>query len=217
MSTLSTTQPLNPFSRFDGIYYINLSTRPDRKKHLMKEFAKMGITEDMTKRIPGVVHEIPCVGCSIAHQNALLDCKEKNYKTCLIIEDDFTFKYSKEKTFEILEKFWNDAIPWDVLMISGNIIKTTQTKHDYLHKVTNAQCTSGYAVNAAFLPKLLDNITAGIDGSIKKNKRNRELCIDIYWKKLQPSSNWYSLNPILGRQYANFSDIEKRAVNYKNS
>ena len=38
--------------------------------------------------------------------------------------------------------------------------------------------------------------------------------IDQYWKKLQPVSNWYVFNPVMGKQRASFSDIHKMNVDY---
>ena len=40
-------------------------------------------------------------------------------------------------------------------------------------------------------------------------------CFDIYMKKLQPVSNWYCLNPKVGKQIESYSDIENRVVDYE--
>ena len=120
---------MNPFKKFDKIYYINLDTRPDRKEHLFKELAKMDVGEDMLQRIPGVIHPMACLGCSIAHKNALLDCKKNGYSNYMIIEDDFTFKEDKETTFALLNKFWDTNHPWDIVMLSGNVVRTQPTPH----------------------------------------------------------------------------------------
>ena len=38
--------------------------------------------------------------------------------------------------------------------------------------------------------------------------------IDMYWKKLQPQSNWFIFYPKIGFQYDSYSDIENHIVNY---
>ncbi len=42
-----------------------------------------------------------------------------------------------------------------------------------------------------------------------------EWCLDMYWKKLMPLDNWYSLKNRIGYQYSNYSDIEHRNVDYR--
>lgn len=206
---------MNPFDNFDIIYYINLDKREDRKKQILEELTKMNINMNKVKRIPGIIHNIGALGCSLAHLNALIDCNENNYNNCLILEDDFVFKFNKEETFNILNKFWNLETPWDIVMLSGNIIKYKPTTFQNLLKVNNGQTTSGYSVNKTFLPKLLKNYKEGIDKFKKLNRRMKHLCIDIYWKRLQPLSNWYVLYPKLGHQRPGYSDIEKCNVEYK--
>ena len=206
---------MNPFDKFDMIYYINLDKREDRKKQILEELTKMNINMNKVKRIPGIIHDIGALGCSFAHLNALTDCDENNYNNCLILEDDFVFKFNKQETYNTLNNFWNSGKPWDILMFSGNIIKYKPTNLQFLLKVNNGQTTSGYSVNKVFLPKLLKNYKEGIDKFKKLNIKKNHVCLDIYWKKLQHSSNWYVLYPKLGYQRPGYSDIEKRNVEYK--
>jgi GR25 family glycosyltransferase involved in LPS biosynthesis len=205
---------MNPFDKFDIIYYINLDKRKDRKNQILQELSNMNINMTKVKRIPGVISSLSCVGCSKAHLNALKDFEQNNYKNCLILEDDFHFVLEKTKTFELLNDFWKGESPWDVLMISGNIRRYKPTDLSYLYKITNAQTTSGYAVNRNYLPILMKNFEDGINKYVIANKRTPALCIDIYWKRLQPSGNWFVINPKLGRQREGYSDIECRNTNY---
>jgi len=205
---------MSPFNRFDIIYYINLDKREDRKTQLLQELNKMNIDMNKVKRIPGVISHLSCLGCSLAHLNALLDFQQNNYNNCLILEDDFTFKHDQKTTFDVLNNFWNSGKQWDVLMMSGNIRKYAPTDHKNIYKVTDAQLASGYSVNKNFLPILLNNYQDGINQLSKLEKRRSELCLDIYWKVLQPKSNWFVLYPKIGCQRPGFSDIENRDVNY---
>ena len=36
----------------------------------------------------------------------------------------------------------------------------------------------------------------------------------MYWKKLQPHSNWFICNPKIGYQMEDYSDIENTVVSY---
>ena len=38
--------------------------------------------------------------------------------------------------------------------------------------------------------------------------------IDVYWGSLQQQDNWYLIYPLSVSQKVDFSDIEKRVVNY---
>ena len=202
---------MNPFNNFDIIYYINLDKREDRKTQLLNELTKMNIDMNKVKRITGVLDENGKIGCFQAHINTLLNFEQSNLNNCLILEDDFVFKNNQIETFKTLNKFWSSGESWDLLMISGQIKTCEKTKHPFLFKVSNGQTTSGYAVNKQFLQTLLTNYKTGIE-NIKKNKG---CAIDIYWKSLQPFSKWYVLYPKLGFQKPDYSDIEKRNVDYK--
>lgn len=205
----------NPFDQFDIIYYINLDKRKDRNKQILEEMNKMNFDMSKVKRIPGELRKIGALGCSISHLNALLDCQKNNYKNCLILEDDFVFKLNKEEAYKNLRKFWNSNKSWDVLMLSGYIIKYEKTNHDFLYKVNNGQTTSGYAINKHFLPSLIQNYQESITELTRLNRKDRLSSLDIYWKKLQPISNWFILYPKLGNQRPGYSDIEGKNVEYK--
>lgn len=206
---------MGPFDHFDKIYYINLDKRTDRKDQILAEFNKMGFNLDKVQRIPGIIHKIRPLGCSLSHLNALKDMEKNNYNRCLIFEDDFVFKQNKEQTYKLLQSFWNTNLPWDILMFSGYIKNYQPTCHKFLFKVLMAQTTSGYAVNKHFLPTLMKNYQEGIDKMEKLGKRNSQFHLDMYWKQLQPNANWYVLYPKIGSQRPGYSDIENRCVEYK--
>ena len=76
-------------------------------------------------------------------------------------------------------------------------------------KVISAQTTSGYCITKKFAQILLKNFKESQDLIIKFGRRH-EICLDQYWKRIQPMNNWYVINPVLGYQYENYSDIEKK-------
>ena len=100
------------------------------------------------------------------------------------------------------------------LMLSRNIIKSTITPYTFLKKIVDAQTLSGYAVNKKFAPKLLANFKESVILLENIGHKFHPFCFDIYMKKLQPISNWYCLNPRIGKQIKSYSDIENSIVDY---
>lgn len=83
-------------------------------------------------------------------------------------------------------------------------------------KCINAQTTSGYMVHRDFAKRLMDNFKEGESLLSKTLHLGYEVYgLDQYWKRLQPSSNWYICKPKIGHQLDNdYSDIERRVVSY---
>lgn len=204
----------NPFLQFDRIYYVNLDKRPDRKYELLRELRKMNVPADRVQRVSGVIDKFGALGCSKAHLNALLDCKARGLSNCLVLEDDFVFKFGKEHTYSQLNKFWDLGVQWDLLMLSSFTRQFEKTSLDFLIHVTEGQTTGGYAVNGHFLDKLIENVSQGIQYLETLDKPDVDHCIDAYWKQLQPSSKWYTFRPVMGHQRDAYSDIEERFVSY---
>jgi hypothetical protein len=50
---------------------------------------------------------------------------------------------------------------------------------------------------------------------LMRNPHNkREFALDMYWKRLQQTGVWLMIIPATVTQYQDYSDIEKRVVNY---
>lgn len=216
MSRIATFAGYTSFSPFDmmidRVYFINMDHRPDRMVQLLNELARMGISKAKIERIPGVKDKFGALGCSKAHLNALLDCKAHGYKSCMILEDDFMFKYNREFTWEQLNRFFTLNIEWDVVMLASNTLGYEPTTFDFLLKINDAQTTSGYMVHCSFLDTLLDNVRQGITQlEILGGEAN---CIDQYWKTLQPTSKWFVFHPVMGHQRDGFSDIMGQVTSY---
>ena len=204
----------NPFDVFDQIYFVNLDKRTDRKYEMEQELQKMNVNPQKVTRISGVIDKFGALGCSKAHLNALLDCQSRGFDTCLILEDDFMFRDGREATCDQLSKFWKLNMTWDVLLFACNVQQFEVTDVNFLLRIKEGQTTSGYAINKAFLPKLIENVEAGIKILETYNQQEHDFCIDIYWKKLQSSHFWYTFSPLMGYQRESFSDIEQRVIEY---
>jgi len=205
---------MNPFKKFDKIYYINLDDRKLRKYNIEQELKRMGIDEDRIKRIPGIKAKFGALGCSMAHLAALKDAKQNQYSNCLILEDDFVFKFGRETTCMQLTKFWDLNVAWDMLMLACYVKDFKRTNVDFLISVQEAQTTGGYAVNASFLDALIDNVQNGIDKLQTFDAPQHDYCIDIYWKRVQRENKWFTFRPVMGHQRSTYSDIEHQLVTY---
>ena len=202
----------------DCVYYINLDHRTDRREEIEKELDTIGLLSK-TIRIPGVyTPELGILGCAYAHINALHIFLESNHQTCIILEDDFTFRLEKEYADFLLSAVFTNTIQFDCILLGGNIVESKECEWPFLRKVLNAQTTSGYLITRQFASRLLTNLEESASllraYFLEHGEKHHEYCLDIYWKKLQPHSNWFVIHPKLGIQREGFSDIEKKVTSY---
>ena len=202
------------------IYYINLEHRTDRKEQFLKEMEKLGIPETKLVRIDAIRTEgFGILGCGLSHKKALTTFLESEHKNCIIFEDDFIFTLDMNYTHFLLRKIFEENILFDVVMLAGKLMDEKDTQFSFLKKVIDGQTASAYLITREFAPKLVELLTESTklldDWHKKTGERKHEYCNDIYWKKLQPESNWYRLFPKLGIQRESYSDNDLRITNYR--
>jgi GR25 family glycosyltransferase involved in LPS biosynthesis len=198
----------------DAILYINLEHRKDRQEHMLNEIRKIDPILQKVHRINAVWNPaLPELGCSLSHIQALKHClTNPTWTTCMILEDDFTFSDDADQQIKHLL----ESLPvFDVLLLGTAIwdFHAIPTSDPMIRKVNCSQSASGYIVHRSYLQTLLTNFEESAE-KLKTEGRRKEWCLDQYWKKLMPQSNWYTHRDRLGFQYANYSDIEKQVVNY---
>jgi glycosyl transferase family 25 len=188
---------------FENTLYINLNERIDRNEHVISELEKIGIKG---QRISAIKMDNGAIGCSMSHIKCLELAIENQYEYVFICEDDIEFT-NPTIFLENINKFYdNKNIDWDVLIIGGNNAPPYEEIHDYCARIFNCQTTTGYIVNKNYYSVLLNNFKQGLSNFIP---------IDFFWKELQKSDNWFILTPITVTQYINYSDIEKKVVDYR--
>lgn len=197
-------------------YYINLDHRVDRRTHIEQEFQRIGIP---AQRISAVYEPTRGIlGCGKSHVRALESFLRSGATYALIFEDDFTFALPAEEVRSTLRSFFAAECAWDVVMLAGNVLNHTEGPLPGLRKVLDAQTTSGYMVTRAFAPRLLQNLKEGVarleQHYARTGTKKHEYCLDIYWKHLQPTANWYVFTPKLGYQMEGYSDIELKRTKY---
>jgi hypothetical protein len=209
---------INFIDNIDAILYINLEHRPDRNEHCIQEIKKIDSTLHKTHRIDAIYNkDNGAMGCSLSHIKAVEYFLENtNWNTCIILEDDFSF-YSDDTSYinNILNNTLINIPDYDIILLGTGIhdFNYTDTQISFIKKVQSSQTCSGYIIKRNYANILLNNFIDGVN-DMKTNGRLHENHIDQYWKQLMPLGNWYTILPRISYQYVNYSDIEKKTVDY---
>lgn len=207
----------NAIDFIDAILYINLEHRNDRNEHCLNEIKKIDPLLSKVHRINAVHNrKNGALGCSLSHIKALeLFIDNPDWKNCLILEDDFTFlSDNNDDINKSILYLLNNCDNYDVILLGIGVDGLKyENYNEYIYKITSAQTTSGYIFSRKYVYTLLANYTKSSDNMINYGWKS-EWCLDQYWKKLMPYSNWYSLKKRIGYQYNNYSDIENKNTEY---
>jgi len=195
---------------FKNCLYINLESREDRLTHVTEQMQLMGIEGE---RFNAIKTTNGCVGCSMSHLKCLEIAKERDYEYVFICEDDITF-LNPTLLKANLEKFINENIHWDVIIIGGNNCPPYKPIGDFAIQTGNCQTTTGYIVKKHYYDTLMSNFRESVSNLIKDPNNKREFALDIYWKRLQQTDKWFMIVPITVVQLEGYSDIENRVTNY---
>jgi glycosyl transferase family 25 len=194
----------------DTIFYINLEKRKDRLAHVQEELAKLGIPGE---RVCAIETADGAIGCTLSHIRCLEMAKQRNLPHVFICEDDITF-LNPELLLTNVERFEKSGLDWEVLIIGGNNVPPYTQISNFCIQVSNNQTTTGYVVNQKFYDTLIANFKESAAKLIRNPEERRQYALDIYWKSLQTSGKWYMIIPPTVVQYGDYSDIEKRNVDY---
>lgn len=203
----------------DNLYYINLDRRQDRKEHIEKVISRINM-----KRAERVsAFDTPgngSYGCALSHIHILEDAIEKNYDNILILEDDFNPHDHIRLNNELFKSINSFNIDYDVLTLAPGLWVIHDTdrpvspEQSNLHRVSEAQTTSGYCVNKRFFKKLLQSYKESAEKLKGSEDARNRFAIDQHWKPLQKTNMFLSFLPKIGTQLPGFSNIEERDVNY---
>ena len=192
----------------DHILYINLHNRPDRKEHVEQQLHQLGYTGTRMEAVECVQGAI---GCGQSHIQCLEYAQSQNWSYVCIMEDDITF--TNPKLFKSqLRAFLSRVKQWDVLLLGTNMGFPFQ-QHKGCLRVFNAQTTTGYIVKKHYYSALLDTFKKSVQ-HLQQEYNPSLYAIDIQWKSLQPTGHWYVLFPLTIVQREDYSNIEKKRVNF---
>ena len=208
-------------------YYINLDHRADRNKDTIKLLKYIGIEEP--RRFSAIKQENGALGCSMSHLECLKLAKKNKYPYVAILEDDIELSSHTSKslgksgtscniTEQDIQTRIKDVIDkkFDVLFLGGNNIgnyEKIDPNNNYI-KINNCQAPHSYIVKEHYYDTLLQNIEESIN--LLSKTGSNHYCIDMYFKKLQKTDEWWFMTPPIFIQKADYSDIQKKHVNYIN-
>jgi GR25 family glycosyltransferase involved in LPS biosynthesis len=191
--------------------YINLESRKDRLKNIETQMKNMGIKGE---RVNAVHMTDGAVGCTLSHIRCLEMAKARGWPYVFICEDDILF-LNPELLKENLQKFSeNTRISWDVVILGGNNCPPYNRVADYCIRVYNNQTTTGYIARSSYYDTLIANFKESANQLMRSPHMRKQYALDIYWKQLQQKDAWYMITPPTVIQCTDYSDIEKREVNY---
>lgn len=193
-------------NHIDSCFFINLESRPDRLEKITLELERFGLK---SKRFNAIKTRNGAIGCGKSH----VSCLKQSNGTTLILEDDIKWTMTRQRVDSIIESFIS-KMKWDVLILSG-VVNCSVPVMDGISKAIDVQTTTAYIVNKHYVQTLIDNFQQAVE-NMESGKPNNENAIDIYWKKLQKTDNWYVMTPSACVQSEGYSDIEKKVVNYTN-
>jgi hypothetical protein len=201
-----------PIGLLENTLFINLAHRTDRLAHVLEQLKGIGIEEP--ERFKGIQMGMGCVGCTMSHIKCLELAKARDWPYVFICEDDIKFT-NPELFLDTLAQFQGAGWSWDVLIVGGNNIPPFQQVSDFAVRVFDIQTTTGYIVGAHYYNTLIANFKEGVGHLIREPERKKEFAVDIYWKSLQKTGNWFFLIPPSVVQYSDYSDIEGKVTNFE--
>ncbi len=211
--------------------YINLDSRTDRKEQIKNELSPHFSMHRMSavKVLPqpgvqecwGNAYCASQVGCQLSHMRALKYAQTIEAKSVLLFEDDFQWSHDVNPTYvkRLLTSITKTYTNWDVIALSLNILDYKDTRpalqvhtsfstKSRVIRIIEAQATHAYLIRASYIPEVYE---AFKNCDILSSPL---IAIDVCWKQLQKTGNWYGFKPQLGTQRKGFSDIENMNVNY---
>jgi len=196
----------NPIDKIDGVVYINLENREDRKKLIKEEMDKMGIPEDKIHKVSGVF--IPKNGHKGNVQSFILAlqlAKMNNWETVLLLEDDAKLIVSEEEFKSKLNEMFNylNNKEWDVIMLGQAYGKKVDTDNINIKKISSATTKTAIIIKSHYYNKLLNNFNSSNDLMLSHKKsedKYEKYASDQRWRDLQETGNWYSFTDDIVKQ-----------------
>lgn len=203
------------FNKIDKIVYINLDNRLDRNNEMIEQFSKMNIPNDKIVRFSAIRHSRGEMGCTMSHVGVINMAIKNNWYNVLILEDDFNFISDCDQIDNIFNEFnmlYGDI--YDGFQLSrGYAFDAKNDKNNFM-KVKQCSTTSGYLLSSKIYERLKNNFEEGLRLFVETNDNGSKYSLDVYWKYVQNTSNWYVHNPFVGYQRVSYSDIIKGYIVY---
>lgn len=201
-----------PLSQFDGIVYINLDRRPDRKKTLLEGLASLKVDPQKVHRIEAIDDPLNGRrGCLLSHLKALDFVKEQGWKRGLIFEDDVIYHCTSQKIEEETKRFFEKFEEnWDVYVLGGAYFEVYKTFEEEVYRVKNSDRAHAYVVHPNYFSVFRECLQKAAE-AVKDHlffQQSEDYSVDAVWKTLQKKDRWFGPKDRLFHQSGGVSDIE---------
>lgn len=196
----------------DGIIYINLDHRTDRKNLIESELHRIGVPNEKVYRLSAIYDRFNGTrGCLLSHIQALNLAIDKGWEKVLILEDDVLFiKKLKDLEGQLAYFFEVTNKEWDVFFLGGGYREKKSTPWEGIDQIYNSWCAHAYIVHRPYLEKIKACFLSSSE-MIKDHFFNNQSLIyslDQVWRVLQRSDRWYAHIEQCAVQRTGTSDID---------
>jgi len=197
-------------------FYINLDDRTSRNTTTKQLLKKLKLKD--VERFSAIKNDKGLVGCYLSHIGCLTLAKERDYKRCIIFEDDITCKNIKKSGKMIKDIYFNNVLDYDVFMpgcwyYDSNGYNTIPNTN--ILKINKAVCLHSYIVDKKYYDTFINHLKEGLKLYLENECKDGQYNNDEYIGLLQARDNWYSYNTILISQYNGYSDNFKEHRDYQ--
>ena len=187
-------------------FVINMKSRPDRWKHIQKEFGSLSGCGLDIERIEGPHTKPGWKGCALAHRTCIELAKQRRYPWVLVLEDDATLSLEARKRFkDLLPLLWETRKAWDIFNGGFSTVHTAYV----LEKSPPLFLATGWGAHFCLIP------ASSYDKILHLVKKNPDMGIDNYYS--QPIINMICTYPHLSEQIPGKSDNWEKYINYSSS
>ena len=200
----------------DGVIYINLENRTDRKKLIEDEMSKIGV--EKPNKISGVhIPQNGHKGCVQSHILALNMAQLNKWNNYLVFEDDAVLKISpnefRMKVKNLYDYLQKNNIEWDVIVLGAVYCEKQDIPNTEFSRITCASTSTSFIANKHYYKKLKDlfedcNSKMSRDSWEKKNWEANAL--DQRWKALQKTDKWFGFRDCPIKQREIWSSINTK-------
>jgi|GEM_PF-813954 GR25 family glycosyltransferase involved in LPS biosynthesis len=196
----------------DGIIYINLDHRTDRKALIEQELNRLRIPQEKIFRLGAVFDRLNGTkGCMLSHIKALELAQKMGWERTLILEDDAFFIEGRETIESALSTFYGAVgSEWDVFFLGGTYLEREKTTKDTLFLIRKGLASHAYLIHRPYVDKLRTCflITYDIIKDHLLSAQSLQYSLDQVWVILQKEDRWYAFQDSFVVQRESPSDID---------
>lgn len=180
----------------DGIIYINLEERTDRREMLEQELERIALPKECVYRLGATLDRLNGIrGCLMSHIRALDFALERGWENALILEDDILFMSNQKEIEAALDAFFcSSEGDWDVLLLGGIYMEKEKTPWEEVVRIQKSFCSHAYLIQREYIPKLKECFSSAVE-KIKNDlfrTHSTKFALDQVWLPLQKEDRWYA-------------------------